>query len=169
MVFYKNFRIVWKHKQFKQSLDFTAMTTCYFFDRATNELLYGEVAVCSPKDMFNKETGRKVSLKKIMKALELDKQTRTEIWEAYHNREGKATKRAQNKTLNYYYQLMDGDSCEGLFASNVDYEITAKVVRMWRKHYNMEDFEEWFEENYSELDLPTGTVISRIFVEEINV
>lgn len=168
MVFYKNFRIAWKHKQFERSQDFTAITTCYFFDRATNDLLHGEVAVCSPKDTFNKETGRKVSLKKIMKALGLDKQTRTEIWEAYHNRE-KATKRTQNNALNYYYQLMDGDSCEGLFASNVDYEITEKVVVMWRKHYNMEDFDEWFGEHYSELDLPSGTLISRIFTEEINV
>lgn len=40
-------------------------------------------SVCNPKDNFNKDAGRKLSLARALKDASLSKEERTEIWEAY--------------------------------------------------------------------------------------
>ena len=42
------------------------------------------VAFCHPNDNFNKEIGRKTSLRAAVS--EMDRETRADIWFAYHNR-----------------------------------------------------------------------------------
>jgi len=42
-------------------------------------------ALCSKKDNFCKDTGRKISLSRAMQKAELPKKERTLIWEAYRN------------------------------------------------------------------------------------
>lgn len=42
-------------------------------------------AKCHPKDNFNKEKGRQLSLSKALEDAEFDKETRTAFWNAYRN------------------------------------------------------------------------------------
>ncbi len=42
-------------------------------------------AKCHPKDNFNKETGRQLSLKKALEDGDFSKEERTEFWNAYRN------------------------------------------------------------------------------------
>ena len=41
------------------------------------------IAFCHPEDNFCKDTGRKISLSRCMHAMELSKEERATIWEAY--------------------------------------------------------------------------------------
>ena len=48
------------------------------------------VAECSVNDQFNKEEGRKWSLKRALQAGAFNKSERTTFWKTYHNRNRKA-------------------------------------------------------------------------------
>ena len=75
----ENLSIKWRHVVDEKSPDklYFATTECVI------ESLYGEykgVAKCSSKDSFVKREGRKLSLIRALKNSDLNKQTRTEIW-----------------------------------------------------------------------------------------
>ena len=57
------------------------LTVCWVL--INDEPHAGSVARCHPHDNFCKDTGRKVSLGKVMSAMALTKDERREIWEAY--------------------------------------------------------------------------------------
>lgn len=59
------------------------VTYCYLEDLEGSLINMG-ISRCSVEDRFNKETGRKISLKNAIK--DLPRQERIEIWNAYHNR-----------------------------------------------------------------------------------
>jgi len=66
-------------------------TNCELFlldNEAPMALVKGE-ARCSRQDNFNKAVGRKVALAKALKEINLPKQERKLIWEAYHSRDKK--------------------------------------------------------------------------------
>jgi hypothetical protein len=54
-----------------------------------NHIING-LAECSVRDQYCKETGRKVSLAKALKAVKFTRDERTEFWKAYFNRDAKA-------------------------------------------------------------------------------
>lgn len=43
-------------------------------------------ALCSPQDRFSKDRGRKISLARLLKSMNLPKEERTKVWEQYHAR-----------------------------------------------------------------------------------
>lgn len=47
------------------------------------------ISVCGKNDRFNRVKGRKVALARALQALGWDKETRTQFWEAYFNRDPK--------------------------------------------------------------------------------
>lgn len=57
-------------------------TTCSIFTRDGRLVSSGE-AQCSKKDMFSKETGRKVSLKRALESSSFTKEERAAVWEDY--------------------------------------------------------------------------------------
>lgn len=74
----KNYQIKWNYG----IGDTKVFTYCYLIN--AKETICGH-AECSQKDNFSRDTGRKVSLARVMKKAELPKEERTEIWEAYRN------------------------------------------------------------------------------------
>ena len=42
-------------------------------------------ALCSNKDSFSRDTGRKISLARALKASQIPKEERLKVWEAYRN------------------------------------------------------------------------------------
>lgn len=60
-------------------------TSAKVFDSKGNLLTMGE-AHCGQKDLYNKEIGRKISLKRALNSLSLHKEMRTRIWKDYLNR-----------------------------------------------------------------------------------
>lgn len=57
-------------------------TTCSIFTKEGVLLSSGE-AECSKKDMFSKDTGRKVSLKRALETGPFTKEQRAAVWEDY--------------------------------------------------------------------------------------
>lgn len=57
-------------------------TTCSIFTRDGRFVSSGE-AECSKKDMFSKDTGRKVSLKRALEDVPFTKEQRAAVWEDY--------------------------------------------------------------------------------------
>ena len=45
-----------------------------------------EEAICSPRDKFVKDTGRKISLARLLKAMGLSREQRRDVWNQYHAR-----------------------------------------------------------------------------------
>jgi hypothetical protein len=43
-------------------------------------------SICSKKDLFQKETGRKIALKRALEQLSLTKEERKRVWDDYRNR-----------------------------------------------------------------------------------
>ena len=63
-------------------------TVCYGYEQGKDPIeLHSAIAKCSPKDQYNKEIGRKVSLKKLLKKMGFSKEQRKVIWMAYFSRE----------------------------------------------------------------------------------
>ena len=78
------------------------------------------------------------------------------------------TKVEKNKA--YYYQYRDDDEELALFVTNCGPDQESELQQLFQEWWETsEDFEEWFEKNYLYFDLPEGTEISRIFVEEISI
>ena len=88
------YSIRWKHARQPQEIHgFTApcyCTECRIFSFETTN--YGAVsfsvsgnAVCSPNDNFNKEYGRKLSLKRALEKSSFDKAQRGRVWEVYRS------------------------------------------------------------------------------------
>src|SRR5688572_25523355 len=48
-------------------------------------------ALCSVKDVFKKEVGRKVALTRLLKDWGVGKDARAKVWKAYHGRGGRVT------------------------------------------------------------------------------
>lgn len=66
-----------------------AVTMCYLeiIDvRNGANYVFGGYALCNSKDQFNKETGRKLSLKRALEMSNIDKPHRRAIWLKYHSR-----------------------------------------------------------------------------------
>lgn len=67
----------------RDGISLCGVTYCYLEDMEGNLVRVGK-SKCSIKDLFNKEVGRKISLKDAVSVL--PRSERTEIWNAYHNR-----------------------------------------------------------------------------------
>lgn len=74
------------------------------------------VAVISPGDNFCKETGRRLSLKRAMMDAGLDKETRTQIWEAYR------ISTLTPKWGTWYYEF-DSKNNVHIFANTPDFKL----------------------------------------------
>jgi len=59
-------------------------TVCSLFDLTTGEI-WNNLASCSAKDNFCKETGRKISLTRVLEKFN-DKGFRKAAWQSYHSR-----------------------------------------------------------------------------------
>ena len=51
----------------------------------TPDEVFKGVSKCSTKDMFCKDTGRKIALKKALNESDIPKEHRAQIWEEYRN------------------------------------------------------------------------------------
>lgn len=74
-MFYENFKISFRHDRDNNQ------TICEVVDTTTDRLVNTGVAKCSHRDNFCKETGRRVSLGRAVKAF--SKSRRAAIWEEY--------------------------------------------------------------------------------------
>ena len=59
-------------------------TNCDITEKGTRKVLYSGFALCSHKDHFCKEKGRKVALARAIKCM--PRETRKQIWVEYFNR-----------------------------------------------------------------------------------
>lgn len=50
---------------------------------------FPSIAVCHPNDNFNKNTGRKIALKRALEQRGFDREDRTKFWQAYFAARGK--------------------------------------------------------------------------------
>lgn len=75
------FWVYWEYSGNKQQ---GQVTTCIINQEQT-ELVRGSV-ICSKKDRYIKETGRKLSIKKCLDILPFSKEERKEFWNQYHSR-----------------------------------------------------------------------------------
>lgn len=91
------YKIKFKYKQFDKPSRLTTFNgsefptkgfvECYIYHNETI-LASAGFAFCSVKDSFRKETGRKLSLLRAMKAMGLDKGERRKVWmETYFEKE----------------------------------------------------------------------------------
>ena len=71
----KDYIIRWHH------LPQSRVSVCQISN--TTRLLKEGIAYCAPTDSFDKNKGRRVSLARALKALNLPKEVRMEFWEAY--------------------------------------------------------------------------------------
>lgn len=63
---------------------------CYGPEGTSCEAItYKGVAFCHPNDQFVRATGRKIALGRALRAMELDKPTRTRIWADYLRERGR--------------------------------------------------------------------------------
>lgn len=96
----KQYGLVFQHAQFdepialagqKANLLVRGTTTAQIFDappgirvKEQNALLLGKgIALCSAKDVFSKEKGRRVSLADALKEAGFDAGTRKQVWDGY--------------------------------------------------------------------------------------
>lgn len=83
-----NYKVHWqylnpikaKESQKHQSRSVKRAIICLVKDKKGNLLSYGE-AKCSPRDNYNKNQGRRISLERALNPF--DKKERQEIWESY--------------------------------------------------------------------------------------
>lgn len=72
----KNLYITW------QKLNDTSIG-CLIMNNDTNEIIGNGESMCSKDDTFNKNMGRKIATARAIKAAEIPKEVRKEIWETY--------------------------------------------------------------------------------------
>ena len=89
----RRFLIDWSHAHFTPrslpgGIEVAGSTTCIITPEDEQEDAIGilGVAWCSTQDIFEKETGRKVSLTRALERWGLARTERAQIWEAYHGR-----------------------------------------------------------------------------------
>ncbi len=89
------YRIVFSHEQCPDGPRIKSVTTCRIVVKVngTIQLWSSGYAYCSVKDVFSKETGRKVALTRALK--EFDKEFRTRAWKAYLGRKVQEVRAAQ--------------------------------------------------------------------------
>lgn len=83
------FQVKWQH--------FTKMTVCNIFKLSTSnnitfptpQIIAVGYAICSEKDNYSKEIGRKISLTRALKSCEFPKSDRKYIWDKYFSRKEK--------------------------------------------------------------------------------
>jgi len=89
------YEVKWKHMNNTQNINRkmdsnihynnSSYTECEIINKNNPYILGIGVAKVGKKEKnFNKEIGRKISLKKALLAIELDKETRAIFWEEYH-------------------------------------------------------------------------------------
>ena len=85
--------VYWKHDP-NSHYDGKRLTVCninqYTSEKGKMIEVGGGCAQCSRSDQYCKETGRKVSLAKALKAIKFTRGERAEFWKAYFNRDAKA-------------------------------------------------------------------------------
>lgn len=84
------YEVRWFHTNNHTANRKKSMTECLIvkhIDENLKQAMGNNIAKCSKRDNFCKETGRKVSLARAIEAF--DKPVRTEIWKAYLNRKVK--------------------------------------------------------------------------------
>lgn len=82
-----NNKVYFSHNTEKTELT-NGQTLCRIIDLETGEILAQGTAFCSLKDNFNRNTGRKVSLKKALEKLNLTAEQRKIYWDMYFERRG---------------------------------------------------------------------------------
>ena len=75
-------KVMWHHVTKVTDENKKLGTECYI-KNLNNELLVKGVARLSPKDEFNKNKGRKISLAKALQSLGLQRENRIAFWKAY--------------------------------------------------------------------------------------
>lgn len=79
--------VKWKHeKKDTTYLLYDHLTRCIVKTKDLHLPIVETTALCSKKDVFSKEKGRKISLKRALEKLHLTKQERIKIWKDYFNR-----------------------------------------------------------------------------------
>lgn len=78
-----NYKIKWGYDTCAEAIDATHVTWCEMMLNERKTVL--GAAICSNKDHFCRNTGRKISLGRAMKNAGLPKEERTVIWELYRN------------------------------------------------------------------------------------
>lgn len=80
--------INWTHEnatKYEKSENINSFTVCLIQNQTNLELSGRGIAILGQKEkQFNKDFGRKISMKKAMKDLRLNKETRTLFWNEYH-------------------------------------------------------------------------------------
>jgi hypothetical protein len=83
-----NLYVTWKYfdREFTNSKGVTSIrrgVICHIEDETVEDMAFirSGLALCSPNDNFNKEIGRKISLKKAMATY--NKEIRTKLWEEF--------------------------------------------------------------------------------------
>ena|SRR6478609_5318723 len=61
----------------------TISTTCVILNSQTEEVLGTGITYTSPKDLYNRETGRRYALNKCLLSTTLTKVERSKVWEVY--------------------------------------------------------------------------------------
>ena len=61
------------------------LTFCYICNKDCDDPEGLGYAKCSISDKFNRDIGRKISLARALKSADIDKEERTEIWNAYRD------------------------------------------------------------------------------------
>jgi hypothetical protein len=78
------YRIKWHHAFIDESVPNISaghyLTSCELEGEQNSDWAY---AICSKGDNFNKDTGRKLSLARVLKNANIPKEERKSIWEAY--------------------------------------------------------------------------------------
>jgi hypothetical protein len=90
----KTYLIGFSHSVLPYSIGFSdRQTQCFIHelnDKNEKILLYADCAICSIKDQFNKNVGRKISLQRCLSMSCFSKEDRTQIWNSYKDmRNGK--------------------------------------------------------------------------------
>ena len=75
---YKDMSITWRHTN--NGAGSVGITECFIRNKDGKEIL-GGTSVCSPRDNYCKQTGRKLSLARAIKMF--NREVRSEIWAEY--------------------------------------------------------------------------------------
>lgn len=78
----QNYVIKWKHNNVdNESFNFNGITSCYI--KVNGQVISSSEAFCSKKDNYDKSKGRKISLARALKNVDIDKNDRKTVWKNY--------------------------------------------------------------------------------------
>ena len=81
---HRNYKLFWRHLDINESQN-EKLTWCIIENTASGVQHVGE-AICSSKDNYNKEVGRKTSLTRALKEAGFSKKSRRDFWNFYIGR-----------------------------------------------------------------------------------